>query len=732
MADYLTFLAPAPAIDSVEVKRLARHGCLDIHRVDWPFCALAEDGHRMLCLYVAHDAESIRLVLRQQGFSGASVFPVQAREGGPGSTRCLGDCVVVEWACGPADAGDVHAVAGRLEAALKRAGAPCEIFLHPDGTTGNCVVSGDDAERVTACVEGADVRVSRAWRATAIDPRPERLFGSTVAQPVAAPPRSSPAHRIPAATGPETMLDAVIIGAGMSGLCMLERLLSMGMSVRVYERGAEVGGVWHWNRYPGARVDSEIYTYSCTFSNGPLHDWAWPELFAAQPELAQYFRHVAEHYALRSHVHLNTRVTVAAWNEASGCWQVETDTGEQVTARFLIAASGSLTEPQLPDYPGINTFAGPIHHTACWPESGVNLAGQRVGVIGTGASGVQVIQTIADSVRSLTVFQRTPTYCVPQRNRPLTEEDRSRIVAEWEGILAACRRSSGGFIHVADRRSGLAVSEAEREEKFEALWQQPGFAFWFANFADLMMNEEVNAFACDFVRRKIRERVTDPAIAARLLPDHPFGSKRVPLENGYYEVFNRSNVGLVDLRETPIECFTRAGISTASADHELDVIVCATGFDAGTGALTRIDIRGAEGLALAEKWRDGPKTYLGLLVAGFPNFLVVNGPHNAAALCNAGRCIEQNVNWIARCLATMRERGSVRVEATPAAEKEWTAHVLDVAAGSVLSKMTDSWFYGANTPGKPRQVTIYAAGARIYREQCEAVAAAGYPGLFIS
>jgi len=350
-------------------------------------------------------------------------------------------------------------------------------------------------------------------------------------------------------------------------------------------------------------------------------------------------------------------------------------------------------------------------------------------VIGTGATGVQVIQTIAGSVASLTVFQRTPDYCLPQRNRALTDADRERFAAGWTEILAACRKSAGGFIHVADARSGLAVSAEEREAKFEALWHEPGFAFWFANFADLMMSPEVNALASDFVRRKIQERVSDPAVAERLLPDHPFGSKRVPLENGYYEAFNRPNVRLVDLRETPIERFTPTGIRTSAAAYPLDVIVCATGFDAGTGALTRIDIRGTDGERLADHWRAGPSTFLGLLVAGFPNLFIVNGPQNAAALGNGGRSIEQNVDWIARCLDMVRVQGATRVEPTPGAEAEWTAHVDDVAAGSVLGRMTKSWFYGANTPGKPRKVTIYAGGVRAFREQCEAVAAAGYPGL---
>ncbi|MGE0621663.1 MAG: flavin-containing monooxygenase [Pseudomonadales bacterium] len=725
MTDYLAILETPAPVNVAEVKRLARHGCLDIHRVRWPLACLADDGRRMLCWYQARDAESVRLVLRQQGYLEAAVLPVGAAEGGMVPT---GDCVIAEW---EAAAGD-PVVGQRVAHALAAAGfGSAHGLVRPGGAAGVCVVGGGEVEPVADCIELAGVTVTRVWRATAVDPRPAPLFAASAAARADEAPakrQTAPSTR-PAPAPAGEVLDAIIIGAGMSGLCMLERLRRMGLTARVYERGADVGGVWYWNRYPGARVDSEVYTYGYAFSEALLRDWSWQELFSAQPELSRYFRHVADRFELRPHVRFNTRVDAAIWDPAGGCWRVETDTGERVAARFLIAASGSLTEPQLPDYPGIDTFAGELFHTARWPESGVDLAGKRVGVIGTGATGVQVIQTIAPAVASLTVFQRTPNYCLPQRNRPLADADRARIAAGWADILAACRKSAGGFIHVADARSGLAVTAAEREAKFEALWAQPGFAFWFSNFADLMMSAEFNELACDFVRRKIRARVTDPAVAARLMPDHPFGSKRVPLENGYYETFNRPNVRLVDLRDTPIEQIAPTGIRTAAELHTLDVIVCATGFDAGTGALTRIDLRGADGGTLTGKWRDGPRTFLGLLVAGFPNLFIVNGPHNAAALCNAGRCIEQNVDWIARCLDEMRARCSTRIEPTPEAEAEWTEHVHDVAAGSVLARMTNSWFYGANTPGKPRKVTIYAAGARAHREQCEAVAAAGYPGL---
>jgi cation diffusion facilitator CzcD-associated flavoprotein CzcO len=335
-------------------------------------------------------------------------------------------------------------------------------------------------------------------------------------------------------------------------------------------------------------------------------------------------------------------------------------------------------------------------------------------------------------VQALTVFQRTPTYCIPQRNRPLTERDRQDIERSWADILAACRESYGGFIHGFDPRPGLTLSHQAREARFEALWQTPGFAFWMANFGDLMMNDEVNAHACNFLRRKIRTRVSDPETARRLMPDHPFGTKRVPLENGYYEVFNRDHVRLVDLRETPIERITPGGIETTREVIPLDVIIYATGFDAGTGALARIDIRGEDGQALIDAWRQGPRTFLGLMVSGFPNFFMVNGPQNAATLCNAGRCIEQNVQWIADCLAYLGRHDLTRISPSASAEAEWVEHVEDIADATVLRRMKRCWFFGANTPGKPHRANIYAAGARVYRERCDEVARAGYRGCVLS
>ena len=743
MKDVLSRIRLAPPLDASGVRRLSRHACLDIHRVQWLRSFLATDGAQMLCWYRAPDAESVRLVLRQQGSLEATVWPAEV--GSHIEREPHDDGRVLTLVELTLEGEEPAASKEAALAALADAGhAPCCTFASSDARRLVCLVDDSDETAVTACLHCAGVTPDAVWRCLELDPQPPKLFASQSAVPAVAPGvggreieagvRREARARMNA-RGPadaSTDFDAVIIGAGLSGICTLQRLVRMGLRVRVYESASDVGGVWHWNRYPGARVDSEVYTYGFAFSNELLREWEWQEVFAAQPEIARYLAHVVDRFDLRRHMRFDTRVTAAVYDERRGGWLIDTERGERVAAHFLIAAPGTLSTPQMPDYPGIDEFAGPSCHTARWPASGIELDGKRVGVIGTGASGVQVIQTIAERVGQLTVFQRTPTYCIPQRNHALSDEERQRIRRDWAVILAACRESYGGFVHNFDSRSGLAVTAEEREAKFEELWQQPGFAFWFGNFGDLMMNMEVNAHACDFLRRKITERVDDPEVAAKLLPKHPFGTKRVPLEHGYYEVYNRDNVRLVDLRETPIERITHDGVRTSREEHALDVIVYATGFDAGTGSIARIDIRGEDGVALADKWRQGPKTYLGLLVAGFPNLFIVNGPHNAAALCNAGRCIEQNVDWIARCIEHMRARDMTRIAPLAAAEDEWTEHVHETADASVLGKMTDSWFYGANTPGKPRCVTVYAAGAREYREHCEDVARAGYIGLTMS
>lgn len=729
MSDYVSILPLAAPVDPDGVRRLALHACLALHRVDWQRCYVATDSTHMLCWYRAPDAESVRLVLRQQGATGA-VWPVEAHavnDQGACGTPC--ERVIAELKFGgPFDAPSSRAMRTTVIEALAQAGRPVvHAFAARAASSIVFIVDGADPAVISARMPALGQQTTNVWSAVECNPRPTPLFRSETVEP-ASTARAAP-HQEPVGATTHELYDVVIIGAGVGGICALERFIRAGMRVQVYEGASDVGGVWHWNRYPGARVDSETYTYGYSFSDALVRDWRWSELFSPQPEIESYLRHVVERFDLRRHIRFETRVTAAHFDGARALWKIATDRGERVHARYLVAAAGSLSTPQLPDYPGIDRFAGESYHTGRWPAAPVTLAGRRVGVVGTGATGVQVIQTIADEVGHLTVFQRTPTYCLPQRNRLLTDGDRDAIDRDWSRILELCRSSYSGFIHDFEVRSGLAVSEAERETNFERLWQTPGLAFWLGNFGDLLMNEEVNRHACEFLRRKIRAQVRDPEIARRLLPDHPFGSKRVPLENGYYEAYNRDNVRLIDLRETPIVEVTSAGIRTSAEEIPLDVIIFATGFDAGTGAFTRIDLRGETGLSLAEKWQEGPTTYLGMLVHGFPNFFMVNGPHNAAALCNAGRCIEQNVDWIARCLEHMHIRGWTRVVPTQTAELEWTRHVEDLAAATVLSKATDSWFYGANTPGKARRVNVYAGGARGHKEQCEAVARAGYPGL---
>lgn len=734
MNDYLSILTLEAPLDRHGLRRLAIHACLDLHQVGWLRCYLAGDGTRMLCWYQARDAESVRLVLRQQGSPEASVWPVAATDiaGNELLDASIG-CLVMDLPLNSADTDEAAAATAAVNAALQGSGAVLRrTFLIEHDARLMGVVESSNPVTVVERLAAAGIRTTSLWECTAFDPEPSKLFESQAPSTLGGLDGHAEHRGVAAADAGSDELDAIVIGAGLSGMSALERFIRMGMRVRVFESGSDVGGVWYWNRYPGARVDSEVHTYGFAFSEALVRDWNWQELFAAQPEISSYLQHVADRFDLRQHIRFGTRVVSAVYDDHSASWTIETDAGERANARFLILAAGTLSAPQLPDYPGIEAFAGRSCHTADWPADGIDLSGKRVGVIGTGASGVQVIQTIAADVDHLTVLQRTPTYCVPQRNHPLTPVDRRRIREDWGQILQICRKSYGGFIHTFDPRSGLSVSVAEREAKFEELWQRSGFAFWFGNFADLMMNSEVNAHACEFLKNKIKARVHDPQTARMLLPDHPFGAKRVPLECGYYETYNRSNVTLVDLRETPIDRITASGIQTSRQEHLLDVIIYATGFDAGTGSIDRIDIRGAGGQQLIEKWQDGAQTFLGLLVGGFPNLFIVNGPHNAAALCNAGRCIEQNVDWIARCIEQMRSRGALRVVPTLAAEAEWTQHVEDVAEASVLAGMKNSWFFGANTPGKPRRVTIYAAGASEYRKHCETVAIAGFTGLEFS
>ena len=528
-----------------------------------------------------------------------------------------------------------------------------------------------------------------------------------------------------------TVYDALVIGAGLSGMYQLHRLRDLGVRARVLEAGSGVGGTWYWNRYPGARFDSESWTYGYAFSDEILREWDWSEHFAPQPETLRYCEFVADKLDLRRDIEFNCRVKAAHYDEAANEWEVVAEDGRRWRARFLITAVGPLSAPTMPTIPGVGDFRGEAYHTGRWPHEPVTFAGKRVGVIGTGATAVQAITEIAKTVGHLTVFQRTPNWCAPLHNRRITPDEQARIKASYAEIFETCRNSFGCFIHQADPRHALEVSPEEREAFYEKLYAAPGFGIWMGNFRDVLINAEANATITDFVRRKIRARLKGPALAAKLIPtNHGFGTRRVPLESGYYEVYNQPNVQLVDLRETPIERITPAGIKTTAGEHALDMIIYATGFDAITGSFDRIDIRGRGGRRLRDKWAGGPRTYLGLQVEGFPNLFTLVGPHNAATFCNIPRCIEQNVEWVSALLRHMRAKGHVRVEPTTEAEDGWTQHVLDTGRRMLFTQV-DSWMMGinSNVEGKnTRTFVVYAGGAPKYRERCDEVAAGGYTG----
>jgi cation diffusion facilitator CzcD-associated flavoprotein CzcO len=534
------------------------------------------------------------------------------------------------------------------------------------------------------------------------------------------------------AASPTQTYDAIIIGAGMAGMYQLHRLREQGFSVRVFETGSGVGGTWYWNRYPGARFDSESYSYGYSFSKEILDEWEWSEHFSPQPDTLRYLEFVADKLDLRRDIQFDTRVASAHFDEADRDWpwEIETEDGGRARARFLITAVGPLSAPTPPAIEGVDHFEGEAFHTARWPHRPVDFAGRRVAVIGTGASGVQVIQEVAKTAEHLTVFQRTPNWCAPLRNSPIDAETQSEIQQSYPSIFQTCRESTGGFLHTADMRSALEVSSEEREAFYEKLYSEPGFGIWLGNFHDIFLDEKANATISEFIGRKIRERVDDPVVAEKLVPkNHGFGTRRVPLETHYFEVYNQDNVRLVDLLETPIERITPKGIETSESAHEFDLIIFATGFDAITGAFDRIDIRGVGGEKLRDHWADGPRTYLGLQAVGFPNLLTLVGPHNAATFCNVPRCIEQNVDWVTDLLSTMRDQGLSRIAPRAASEEEWTKHVYDVADLSLFTKV-DSWFTGVNQnlPNKKRGFMAYLGGSPAYRDRCDQEAANGYRG----
>ena len=521
--------------------------------------------------------------------------------------------------------------------------------------------------------------------------------------------------------------DAIIIGAGVTGLYQLYCLRQLGMSVRVFEDGDGVGGTWYWNRYPGARFDSESYSYGYSFSKELLQEWDWKELYSGQPENERYLNYVADKFDLRPDIRFNSRVVSCTFEEDRNTWLVEMQDGHQARAPFLITAVGLLSAFYLPDFEGLNTFQGAWCHTGRWPREGMDLAGKRVGVVGTGATAVQLITEIAKEVGHLTVFQRTPNFCAPLRNGPITDEMQQEIKANYAEIFRQCSITPGSFVHQFDPRSALDVAPEERLEQYERLWQEPGFAKWLSNYYDVMLPGEANEDYAEFFRDKIRERVHDPEVAEMLVPkDHMFGSKRLPCESGYYEVYNQDNVLLVDVKKAPIQRITPTGLQTADAEYELDVIIFATGYDAVTGSLNRIDIKGMGGETLKDKFANGPRTYMGIQSAGFPNMFTIN----AASVGNFVRAAEPLVEWVTECIRYVRANEYVRISPTMEAEDEWVNHVNE-AGSKILRTQANSWFVGANIPGKARALLTSPDTAPVMRAKRADVAAKGYEGFWL-
>jgi cyclohexanone monooxygenase len=525
--------------------------------------------------------------------------------------------------------------------------------------------------------------------------------------------------------------DVVVVGAGFAGLYMLHRLRGLGLSTRAYEAGNGVGGTWYWNRYPGARCDIESVDYSYSFSEELQQEWQWTERYAAQPEILRYLEHVADRFDLRRDIQFGTRVTAAAFDEGTGRWDIRTDRGDRVWAQFCVMATGCLSAAQVPEIPGIEGFAGPWYHTGQWPHEGVDFTGQRVGVIGTGSSAIQAIPLIARQAAHLFVFQRTPSFAVPAWNAPLDPDYQRRVKANYAEFRRLARESRLGFVVAGNEGSALEVAPEERQRQYEASWARGGLGFA-ATFKDLLLNKDANHTAAEFLRAKVRATVRDAAVAEALSPQgYPVGAKRLCVDTGYYDTFNRDNVTLVNLRNSPIEAILSQGLRTRDAVYVLDSIVFATGFDAMTGALSKIDLRGRGGETLRQKWAAGPRAYLGLAVAGFPNLFTLTGPGSPSVISNMVVSIEQHVDWVADCLAHLRAKGLGRIEATAEAEDVWVAHVNEVGS-LTLYPLADSWYVGANVPGKPRTLMPYLGGVGAYRQKCAEVAAKGYEGFTLS
>ncbi|TAJ41704.1 MAG: NAD(P)/FAD-dependent oxidoreductase [Reyranella sp.] len=539
--------------------------------------------------------------------------------------------------------------------------------------------------------------------------------------------------RSSASAGAVIELDALVIGAGFAGLyqllCLRDRL---GLKVTALEAGGGVGGTWYWNRYPGARCDSESHVYWYTFSLDLMREWEWSERYPGQAEILRYLNFAADKFDLKRDIHFNTRVTSAHYDEAANRWRVRTDQDETYVVKFLVTAVGCLSTANVPNFPGLKDFKGDWYHTGEWPHEGVDFTGKRVGMIGTGSTGIQAAPVIAAQAKHLTVFQRTANYSVPARNVPLTPDFKQHVKRHAKDIRATTHETLNGMGFKIEDRKAVETSAEDREKIYEAAWERGGLQFR-ASFQDMLMDKAANDTAADFIKRKIRGIVKDPRTAALLSDiDHPYAAKRPPIDTDYFETYNRSNVTLVDVKAAPIQAITAAGVRTAEAEYPLDIIVFATGFDAMTGPMLRMDIRGRDGLALTKAWEAGPRNYLGLQIAGFPNLFTITGPGSPSVLCNMPVAIEQHVDWITNCIDYMRTKGMERIEAKPGSMEKWVAEVNEVANRTLLPQAKHSWYLGANIPGKPSVFMPYAGGMVRYREICQEVAARDYEGFDLS
>ncbi|MGE3691061.1 MAG: flavin-containing monooxygenase [Novosphingobium sp.] len=531
--------------------------------------------------------------------------------------------------------------------------------------------------------------------------------------------------------------DAVVIGAGVTGIYQTYLIDQAGLSVLGVEPAPNVGGTWYWNRYPGCRLDTESYAYGYFALKGIIPDWKWSERFASQPEMLRYMNSAADAMDVRRHYRFNTAVTKAKFVEGANLWEVTLNDDEVVTCRFLISATGPLSATRFPDIKGIELYQGESFHTSRWPldddgkPTGFDFTGKRVGIMGTGATGVQIIPIAAETAKELYVFQRSPNWCTPLGNTPISDEEMQHLREKFPTILEYVKTTDTAFPYHRDTRKGSDVSAEERAQIFEKLYYQPGYGIWLSTFRDLLVNQQSNDYLADFIADKIRQRVKDPVVAEKLVPkDHPFGAKRVPMETNYYEAYNRENVHLVDIREAPIEEITATGITTSDGHYDLDVIIFATGFDAVTGSLDRIEITGKGGLDLKDAWRDGPVTFLGLQSRGFPNFFTLVGPHNGSTFCNVGVCGALQAEWVLRMVAYMKDRELTFSEPTQAAEDQWTEEVYRDFARTLLAK-GDAWWVRTTTQPDGtvvRRTLVHVSGGPEYRKRCEQVAYADYEG----